>query len=277
MGKKDLSLFRDFYEEVGKKYPEEEIVYRALRGRLRREFIQKHLSLWNGRLLDVGCNQGVYLRSYSGGWKVGVDVSWHVLKRIRNRRDDTTLVVADAQALDCFRACVFDFILCSEVLEHVTLPERVMEGMFRLLIPGGKALVTVPNYLGKRPEWEEIGIMKGYGIDGIRENLYYHTAFRPEELVSMGREVGFQVFEKGTLEKEVKYAAKIPFLMYTLLRHLNRHTFQNPLWDHHNQRMYDALTKGIYTLVRNTGLDPLFLKWISEGVRSYAIFERPKS
>lgn len=38
----------------------------------------------------------------------------------------------------------FDFIICSEVLEHVKEPQSAVDNFFRLLKPGGKCLVTVP-------------------------------------------------------------------------------------------------------------------------------------
>ena len=42
----------------------------------------------------------------------------------------------------------FDFITCTDVLEHVEPPvERTFENMYRLLKPGGAAILTVPTSL----------------------------------------------------------------------------------------------------------------------------------
>lgn len=38
----------------------------------------------------------------------------------------------------------FDFIVCSEVLEHVTKPHIAAENLFNILKPGGRCLVTTP-------------------------------------------------------------------------------------------------------------------------------------
>ena len=38
----------------------------------------------------------------------------------------------------------FDFVLCTEVLEHVSEPRRVCAELHRVLRPGGQILVTVP-------------------------------------------------------------------------------------------------------------------------------------
>ncbi len=275
MGSK-MESYKSFYDEVGKNYPEEDIVYRSLGGRLRRAFILTYLTSCKGTLLDVGCNQGMYLREYTGGMKVGMDISLSVLQRIRGRGEETPLVIGDAQSLNCFRTEVFDTMICSEVLEHVAYPRKVLRGMIRLLKPGGQVLVTVPNYRRKRPEWVDIGTMKGYGVHGIKADTYFHTAFRTDELAEMGESAGFDIIETGTLEKGVKYAAKIPFLFFRVLRFLNGMTFQNTGWDRYNQKMYDVSTVWIYTVVRGLGLHRFLLKWIFEGVRSYAILGKPK-
>jgi SAM-dependent methyltransferase len=45
----------------------------------------------------------------------------------------------DVRGLDC--------VVCTEVLEHVAEPARVLTGLHRALVPGGRMLVTVP-FLG---------------------------------------------------------------------------------------------------------------------------------
>ncbi len=181
-----MDAYRTFYESVGAWYPEERIVYQTLSGKLRKAFILNIIKSWKGKLLDIGCDGGVYLKEYTGGERIGVDISWHVLARLRSKEPKFNLVVADAQVLHCFRPGTFDFVLCSEVLEHVPSPESVLKGIFTLLKPGGQALITTPNYHRVRPFWTEIGILKKFGIRGIQGHYYIHTAFRPEELAEMG-------------------------------------------------------------------------------------------
>jgi len=270
-----MDAYRTFYETVGAHYPEEEIVYRTLSGRLRRAFIFNIIKHWEGRLLDIGCNGGVYLKEYRGGEKVGLDISWHVLARVRRQDPKIPLVVADAQGLKCFRDCTFDFILCSEVLEHVHSPESVLKGIFALLKPGGQALITTPNYHRVRPFWTEIGVLKKFGVPGIKGNFYIHTAFRPEELARMGEEIGFSCVSKGTFEKEVRYARKCPALLFLVFQFFNRRTFRSVHLDWINQKIYENLTLLVYTFFKALGLVPLLNQWVSEGVRTYVIFQKP--
>jgi hypothetical protein len=93
----------------------------------------------------------------------------------------------------------------------------------------------------------------------------------------MGEGVGFRVVERGTLEKEIKYASKIPLVLFHLSSFLNRMTVQNPAWTVFNQRLYDGMMMGIYRLIKSVGLHSFCIRWISEGVRTYAIFEKPRS
>ncbi|MFQ5825309.1 MAG: methyltransferase domain-containing protein, partial [bacterium] len=113
---------KTFYEEVGQKYPEEEEVYRTLRGKLRRNFVLSYLRRFSGSLLDIGCNRGMYLEVYNCGPCFGVDLSFNVLKKAHNNKPKH-LVVADAECLQCFKLECFDNVLCSEVLEHCLNPQ----------------------------------------------------------------------------------------------------------------------------------------------------------
>ena len=56
-------------------------------------------------------------------------------------------VVADAQALPWSRSA-FDTVISCETLEHVAHPQRVLRGFWRVLRPGGRLFLTLPNYLG---------------------------------------------------------------------------------------------------------------------------------
>lgn len=269
-----METYRSFYEEVGEKYPEEDRVYRSLRGRLRKRFVSEWLSKQQGRFLDVGCNRGMYLASYENGPRFGIDISHSVL-RLARKDGNLRLAVADAQRLGCLREGSFDFVLCSEVLEHVASPERVVSGIFRVLREGGRVLLTTPNYRGRKPGWVDTGLLRTYGIRGVQGERYFHTAFRHGELAAMGREAGLVVAEQGTLEKEIKYAAKIPALLFVVSRCLNRMTGRSPAWDRWNQRMLDRLTVGIYEFLRALRLDRLLNRFVAEGVRSYVILEKP--
>jgi len=268
------SALRNFYEQVGDKYPEEELVYETLRGRLRKEYVLSVLATFRGSLLDVGCNRGMYLLHYKGGFRCGIDLSHAVLRRVPSDCG-LHLVVADAENLACLRTAQFDHVLCSEVLEHCLHPQRVFEGIFDVLRPGGTALLTTPNYRGKRPQWIAPGVLTDFGVTCECNAGYYHTAYRPAELQQMAEKTGFQVLDVGTLEKEVKYAAKVPAALLIAGRLFNR-LLRSERLGRANEAFFHRFTLVIYRVMRKTRLEKLVLPFIREGVRSRILLQKPQ-
>jgi SAM-dependent methyltransferase len=269
----DETRLRDFYEEVGEKYPEEEVVYNTLRGKLRKKFVLDFVRRARGRFLDVGCNTGVYIRAYRNGPAIGVDLAFSVLKKARARlpkgaQNRVHFVVGSAENLFFLKKSSVDSLICSEVLEHLFHPQRVFDGFAHVLRPGGQALLTTPNYRKTRPQWIPTGELKHYTIEGEE---YFHTAYRPEELAEMALKAGLQVMEVGTLEWEVKYATKIPVLILWSVRAVNRLLFKSARIESWNQQAFEKLSNFFYFLGHMTGIEKLLRPLIKEGVRSYII------
>ncbi len=263
--------YREFYEQVARRYPEEELVYASLRGRVRRRFILSHLRSFRGRLLDLGCNRGMYTATYQNGKAFGVDIALPALVAARERHPGGRYIQGDAQDLSFFRSQSFDAILCSELIEHVPDAQRVINECFRLLRKGGRLLLTTPNYKGTRPTWVDIGAMQAFGVSGVRGQFYFHTAFRPEELAEMAGRAGFQQVDCGTFEKEVKYATRLPVALFHLVRVLNRATFNSAQVNRVNGHLLERGALVVYLICRGLGLDGLFTRLVREGVRSYLL------
>ncbi|HSC26189.1 MAG TPA: class I SAM-dependent methyltransferase [Vicinamibacterales bacterium] len=89
------------------------------------------------RVLDAGCGEGVLVDEYADRLRIeGLDPNYSS-GRVR-RGSLTSLPYADAS---------FDRALCLDVLEHLTFEEQplALEELRRVLRPGGKLLVSVPN------------------------------------------------------------------------------------------------------------------------------------
>lgn len=271
MNKTRLAL-KKFYDKVGERYPEEEQVYHTLRGMLRKKFVLSHLNRFRGRLLEIGCNRGMYLQAYQHGERFGVDISLPVLKKA-HRGNKLHLAVADAERLYCFRPGSFDHILCSEVLEHCLNPDQVFSGIFHLLKPGGVALLTTPNYTREKPTWIGLGTLTLYDIDYDCGDEYFHTAYKPEELETMAGRAGLTVAESGTLEREIKYAAKIPAAVLLFIRLLNR-PLKSKLIERVNEALFNKLTIILYYIAHYSGLERLILPLFPVGVRSYILVKK---
>ena len=100
------------------------------------------------RVLDVGCGTGLYARHLvqHTGCVVCVDPSARMLEQIP---DDSRLVAVQALAEDLAsgRAVLpvdrFEATLVKEAIHHVADPAEVIEGLTRLLAPGGRLLIVM--------------------------------------------------------------------------------------------------------------------------------------
>lgn len=97
-------------------------------------------------VLDVGCGPGNLLAGLAGRRLVGVDLSETLLAQARRRLSGrpVELFLGDAEALS-FPDASFDRAVCSEVLEHVRDPRRVVAEIHRVCRPGARVVFTVPN------------------------------------------------------------------------------------------------------------------------------------
>jgi SAM-dependent methyltransferase len=101
-----------------------------------RDAVRSFAPRMQGRLLEVGCGHSPYKNL------VEPFVDRHVASDC-DHSASTANVVCDGAAL-AFRADAFDSALCTQVLEHVRDPERVLKEIARVLRPGGRVLLTVP-------------------------------------------------------------------------------------------------------------------------------------
>ena len=104
-------------------------------------------------VLEVGCGVG-YLLSHVRGRRVGLDLAETLLRKAARRLGSPRgLLQADAQELP-FRDASWSRIYCSEVLEHLPSPWTALREMARVLAPGGRLVVSIPNErLIRRVKW----------------------------------------------------------------------------------------------------------------------------
>ncbi|MEM2045964.1 MAG: class I SAM-dependent methyltransferase [Thermoproteota archaeon] len=74
---------------------------------------------------------------------IGLDVSKIAVQRCHER--GLNAIVHDLNEPTPFSNNSFDVALCFEVLEHLFQPDIVLREIYRVLKPGGVALITVPN------------------------------------------------------------------------------------------------------------------------------------
>jgi 2-polyprenyl-3-methyl-5-hydroxy-6-metoxy-1,4-benzoquinol methylase len=113
----------------------------------------KSRDMKGGKILDVGCGNG-NISHYLGslGYNVlGIDISEKAIENARkgNQFSNVEFRVLSAEQLREEGEGV-DAIVCSEVLEHLTEPQELLQVLNRLLVAGGILIVTVPNGKGPR-------------------------------------------------------------------------------------------------------------------------------
>lgn len=107
--------------------------------------IAKHVA--SGRLLDIGCGQGIWISQAQQRFTVsGCDTSEYALERARQNVPAAELLnKVDANEPLPFESGTFDVVTALDVVEHLHAPETLVAEARRLLRPGGIFAFTTPN------------------------------------------------------------------------------------------------------------------------------------
>jgi len=115
----------------------------------------------NSKFLDLGCGEGRHCFGAYMSEEIdvfGFDMSLSDVGKAKENFDQfnentstksCNFGVADAKKLP-FKDNTFDFIICSEVLEHIIDYQSAISEINRILKPEGKLAVSVPKFF---PEW----------------------------------------------------------------------------------------------------------------------------
>jgi SAM-dependent methyltransferase len=158
---------------------------RSLWHRLTGNYTDRVITRVRGRVLDVGCGYGKYLLPLKkkGCEVYGVEVNPKCVDFCR--KAGLTVfrgTLEEANFPDAF----VDFVILSQVLEHVPSPKRTLKEIHRVLKPSGRVLIYCPN--GKGYLRDLFG-MYWHGWH-IPFHLYVFTA---PTLTQLANEAGFAV------------------------------------------------------------------------------------
>jgi SAM-dependent methyltransferase len=110
------------------------------------------LSPAGARVLDVGCGRGFALRALADaglethGFERSADAVRGIDSRVQVR-------IADDLSAAGYPADWFDTVIIWHVLEHVAHPREMLLEAARILKPGGRVIVAVPNYSSLQARW----------------------------------------------------------------------------------------------------------------------------
>lgn len=178
------------------------------------------------KILDGGCGRGFYLQAISLFPFVkeihGIDLNKHYLKVARSIcGSDKKISIQKANIYTLpYSNSYFDFIIASEILEHLKDDKKAVLELKRVLKKDGVLIITVPNYyfpffwdplnwVLMRLFWTHIdkNIFWLAGIWADHERLY-----KEKELVKLLKNSGFKIQK---VQKYIRYSWPFShFLLY---------------------------------------------------------------
>mgnify|MGYP005988790825 CR=1 FL=1 len=127
------------------------------------------------KVLDIGGYDGS-LESYLPN-----DIEYHLmdfdgeaLKRAKSDHNAFIRKVKFDEGKMEWEGKLFDVIFCTEVLEHLKDPHRHLKEIKKMLKPGGKLLVSLPN---ENMLYHRLMSLFGMGVDMMAFDLYKHLHF----------------------------------------------------------------------------------------------------
>ncbi len=107
----------------------------------------------NHKVLDIGCGQayGIITMGIAKECKeaIGIDIDeeWiNKAKELSIGQNNVKFMVVDAQEMP-FDDEEFDIVCCTETIEHIASPKKMLSEIYRVLKKGGSVYLTTPNKL----------------------------------------------------------------------------------------------------------------------------------
>jgi 2-polyprenyl-3-methyl-5-hydroxy-6-metoxy-1,4-benzoquinol methylase len=159
-------------------------------------------------LLEIGCGAGNLLlhATVGGSYPVALDLAMPSLMFVRSRLQESRFGSDPPSGFACTQAQSemlpladhsFDCILLSEVIEHLESPHLTIREAARVLRPGGRLLVTTPNYRSFWPimEWA-VDLL---GMTPKMAGEQHITRFHARALRQLLLESGLRIQHFGTI------------------------------------------------------------------------------
>ncbi len=186
----------------------------------------------SGQLLEVGCGEGrgvSELLPLADSY-IGLDKIGEVIQSLKGRYPGVDFRQAVIPPFSDFEDQSFDTIVSFQVIEHIPNDRLFLQEIYRMLKPGGKAVISTPNIthtLSRNP-WHEreytpqqlIDLCEGIfdrveakGIGGNEKVWAYHEANRK----SVQKIMRFDIFNL-----QYRLPASVLRMPYEILNRMNR-------------------------------------------------------
>lgn len=166
----------------------------------------------NSTVLDLGCGTGAlgsWLNTHKLCTSDGLTLSQAEAEQARPHY--RTVVVGNLETDDIrthFGHSTYDFIVCADVLEHLTDPARTLAACHQLLAPDGRLLVSVPNVAYAGLVAELMAGKFGYRDEGLLDRTHLRFFTRSTLLTFLAdnkwQPNGIYPIHRGILDSEFK-------------------------------------------------------------------------
>ncbi len=99
----------------------------------------------NDKIIEIGCGAGHILKRINKGKITGLDLSTYALKLARKRLSDKNVKLIKGNAEKLQFKDKFDKIICTEVLEHVQHPKKVIKEIQKISKNDSIIVISIPN------------------------------------------------------------------------------------------------------------------------------------
>ncbi len=159
-------------------------MYDESRFEITKELVLHHINNKNAKILDIGCGSGALLKRLPTNIDyVGIDDKQDVLDDIRRLGARTMQLDIENNPIKPHEN--FDVVICTEVLEHMKFPEKILSEIQTLVKDVGVVIISLPN---EYTLWCRLGVIFGKGIDyqGLTSNdhhKHFPTIQQSKEIV----------------------------------------------------------------------------------------------
>ncbi len=159
-------------------------MYDQSRFEITKELILNHITSIHPKILDIGCGSGELLKRMPFNYDyIGIDDKQDVLNDIQ--RLGALTIKLDIENNPIPLQEKFDVVICTEVLEHMKFPEKILSEIQELVKDNGVVIISLPN---EYTLWCRLGVIFGKGIDyqGLTSNdhhKHFPTVKQSKEIV----------------------------------------------------------------------------------------------
>jgi len=148
------------------------------------KWVEQATRLTGGRILDVGSGTGAFVSALrQAGWRADGLEPDSVARQVGLR--DFGISLLESEQLYKLPSGEFDAITLWHVLEHVHDLKGYMREFHRLLKPGGRLLLALPNHTSRDAHY----FQQWWAAYDVPRHLYH---FAPESIRALSEQTGFQ-------------------------------------------------------------------------------------